>query len=74
MYTPIINVSSLSFAPVGTLFKILGKGSHRKNVELVPTAAALTDRSFSVHPITYIVKCSNKYRSKRLHECPGLKV
>ena len=71
-YKPVIDVAAVDFTPVKTIFKVLGTDSRGRKVELVPTAAVLMDRYFPDHLIEHIVKCSNKYRSKRMHEYPDL--
>ena len=72
-YKPVIDVASPDFKPTKTIFKVLHVDARGRKVELVPTAAVLMNRFFSEHLIEHIVKCSNKYRSKRMREFPELK-
>ena len=73
-YKPVVDVSSSSFKPSQTVFKVFGKNERNRSIELVPTPELLCTKYFSQKMILSIVHHSNKYREDRMKKEPNLDI
>ena len=73
-YKPVIDVGHPDFKPHETIFKVIGEDPNGNKIELLPTPHILVSRYYPRHLIENIVMCSNRYRQKRMSECPDLKI
>ena len=60
-YKPVVDVSSPSFAPNDTLFKLFKNDTRGVKKEVPPTPDVLVASFFSTKHVNYLVHCSNTY-------------
>ena len=71
-YTPVVDVESDDFHPIGTVFKIFEKNHHNRKVEVVPTPDVLVRKYWSYSIVSQLVVSSNKYIEDRKKVSPHL--
>ena len=73
-YKPVADVSSSSFVPKDTVFKLFKNDMRGVKKEIPPTPNILVQIFFSTEHVDYLVDCSNKYCDLRRQDFPDLSI